>query len=101
MEARNTIQVPIPDGIVPSEADLALITAACQSVASICLDQRREWFEKLRKLEGDEWQVQWGLLWSAEATKGRTTESVTAPTIEAAFDRLAGLAQLHRMEGCP
>ena len=101
MSSSQVIEVPLPNGAIPSEADLALVKAACQSVVSICLDPRQEWFGKLRQLEGEEWNVNWGLLWSAEASKGRCSEAVTAPTIEEAFERLAGLTRLHCVEGCP
>ncbi len=101
MHSSQIIEVPLPNGAVPNDADLALIKAACRSVVSLCLDTHHDWFTQLRQLEGEEWRVDWGLLWSAEATKGRCSEAVTAPTIDEAFERLSNLARLHKVEGCP
>ena len=101
MSDSNVLEVPLPPGTTPSEADMALLTAACQSVVSICLDNRRDWFQRLKDLEKEEWRVNWSLQWQAEASKGRCCETVTAPTIDEAFARLTSLARLHTVEGCP
>ena len=61
------LEVALPAGADISDADMALLKAACQSVVSICIDNRRAWHERLKQLEGEDWRVNWGLLWSAEA----------------------------------
>lgn len=101
MCAGEKIEIPLPDGIEPTPADLELMKATCESVVSIYLDKNREWFDDLRHLEQEDWQITWGLQWSVEARKGRCTESVTAPSIDEAFQRLRNLARLHKIEGCP
>jgi hypothetical protein len=101
MSNQRAIEIMLPEGSQPSDSDIALLKAACESVATICLDSRREWFERLRQLESEEWRVNWALQWAVEATKGRCSESVTAPTIDQAFHQLSDLARLHTIEGCP
>ena len=101
MSEKKSLEIPLPPGLEPSDADLALIKAACSSVVSICLDQQRDWFATLQKLETEDWQVNWGLQWSVEAKRGRCIETATAPSIREAFNQLSDLARLHRVEGCP
>jgi hypothetical protein len=98
---QKMIEVKLPAEADLSADDLALLSAACQSVVSICMDGRGCWSERLKQLEGENWRVHWGLIWSAEASKGRCSEAATAPTIDEAFERLCNLARLHRVEGCP
>jgi len=101
MSDRPAIEVKLPAGAQPSDADYALLKAGCEAVVSLCLDSHGEWFKQLKTLEEQDWKVSWGLRWTAEASRGRESESSTAPSINEALTQLNQLVRLHSVEGCP
>lgn len=91
MLARRIVEVPLPESVPLSDADVELLKASFQALAALRCERGREWEGLLRQLKEDGWIVRWGLAWRVEAKRGQDYEEATGPTLDEAF---AGVAQL-------
>lgn len=91
MRPKRTLEVPIPDQVQVSAADLELLKATFQALVTLRAEKSAAWESLVKEMEADGWKVQWGLTWRAEAKRGEDYEEATGKTLEEA---LSGVAQL-------
>ncbi len=97
----GTIEVPLPEGIVPSALDVELLKATMRALVTLRTESGHRWEVALRELERDGWAVEWGLCWHAEAKRGDDCEHAHGRTLDATFTELAQLARLDMVGHCP
>jgi len=97
----TTIEVPLPEGILPNDLDLDLLKAIFQAITSLRYEnfpQRTELQQRIQELG---WDVKWGLTWIAEANRGHDFECATGKTTEEALYKLYHHTQMAKQCGCP
>ena len=94
MNTRRTIELRLPEGIDPGEADVSLLRATLEAMLMLRCDRGEEWKSLLHELKDDGWQVSWGLSWSVEARRDRDFEQASGATLDDAFEHLRQLTRL-------
>jgi hypothetical protein len=97
----NIIEVPLPVGMKPTDADIELLTATFQAIVALRYENcmKREAMTKV--IEDNGWKVRWGLTWIAEARRGTDYEQATGKTTVDALGTLFTQTQMAKLEGCP
>ena len=92
--ATRVVEVPLPEGVEPSEDQLELLKASLQAIVSLRYEDggRREALR--RRLEADGWTVRMTLAWCVEARRGRDRERGLGRTRDEAFEELYALTSL-------
>ena len=101
MLATHAIEIPLPEGVEPSDDDLALLQSLCTTIVGLRYAGSHAWEETLHKLERCGWHVSWGLRWRAEARRDGHIEQADGMTRDEAFSELWQLTRLDDVEGCP
>lgn len=101
MLVRRTLEVPLPESIEVSNADLPLLVATFQALVALRCEKSQKWESLLRQLREDGWAVRWGLSWRAEAKRGDDYEEATGATLDEALAGVAQLVSLDMVGGTP
>ena len=101
MLATHAIEVPLPEGVEPSDDDRALLEALCTTIVGLRYSGSHAWEDTAEQLERAGWQVHWGLTWRAEARRGGHIEQADGRTRDEAFSELWQLTRLDEVDGCP
>jgi len=101
MLATHAIEVPLPEGVEPTDDDVALLESLCATIVGLRYAGSHRWEETAVKLEHAGWRVHWGLTWFAEARRETHIERATGKTRDDALDELWQLTLVDEVDGCP
>jgi hypothetical protein len=97
----ETIAVPLPIDVQPTEIDLELLRATFQAVIALRYECKHDYECCLKRLKNDGWKVHWKLSWVAEAKRGEDYEQASGDSVGAALSQLYQLTRLDMVGGCP
>jgi hypothetical protein len=101
MLATRAIEVPLPEGVEPTDDDVALLQSLCGAIVGLRYAGSHRWEETARRLENAGWRVHWGLTWFAEARRDAHIEQAIGTTRDDALAELWQLTRLDEVDGCP
>lgn len=101
MQARRTLEVPVPASVELTALDAELAKAVFQALVALRCESGREWPRLARQLQEGGWTVRWGLTWRAEAKRSGDYEEATGATLDEAMEGLAQLAGLDMVGHVP
>jgi len=101
MAAARALEIPLPEGVEPSEDDMAHLEWLCTALVGLRYAGSHAWEETVHKLERAGWKVHWGLTWRAEARRDGHVEQADGRTRDEAFTELWQLTRLDEVDGCP
>ena len=101
MLATHAIEVPLPEGVEPSDDDVALLESLFATIVGLRYAGSHRWEETALRLENAGWRVHWGLRWFAEARRGGHIEQATGKTRDDALAEIWQLTRVDEVDGCP
>jgi len=101
MAAPRTITVTLPDCLTMAPDDLDVLRTTLQTVITLASADACGPDERLRAMQAEGWEVNWGLTWIARARRAGTYEEATGATKDEVLTRLERLVRLREVEGTP